>query len=108
MQRETKYRVQCLTHGGWEYYSLGDLVCGEATARAGEGSFDGDTWCEYVGLKAKNGREIYEGDIIEWDGRRFVVEYKAPRFTPFMADATQCEVIGNKWEHPELLEATQS
>ena len=75
---------------------------------------------QFTGLHDKNGKEIYEGDIIEdrW-GRKYIVEWSNERsgWIPF-ANGTGCgccevdmiynskdtEVIGNRYENPELLE----
>jgi uncharacterized phage protein (TIGR01671 family) len=74
---------------------------------------------QYTGLHDKNGTEIYEGDIIrdndyelwqvyfedgsflarcvDYDVSEFLIE-----FTP-----EYCEVIGNIYKNPELLEETK-
>ena len=64
---------------------------------------------QYTGLKDKNGKEIYEGDIV-----RFGASYIKPcavywneemtGFYPLISEhGTHLEIIGNIYEHPELI-----
>lgn len=64
---------------------------------------------EYIGIKDRKGQEIWEGDIVRYDGSQGVVTWSktAPQFIPFpsarMLD-NRWEVVGNVYEHSNLLE----
>ena len=69
-----------------------------------------DKVMQYTGLKDKNGKEIYEGDIVkdvdkDYIGGEhiFVVEHQKGSYNVSLFLTPTCEVIGNIYENPELL-----
>lgn len=134
MTREIKFRGKRLDNGEWVF---GNLIIAENGApyifppeiceidghhlRQGDDTphwVDPDTIGEYTGLKDKNGREIYEGDIMNWGNRKCRIGYIGysevhpafmfvTRHVDFVLysrnSERQYEVLGNIHDNPELL-----
>ena len=74
-----------------------------------------------TGLVDKNGKEIFEGDILDYHGRKALVRWhgsyasfiyrfadelqkRNSEWKPLYLAYMKCEIIGNIYENPELLE----
>lgn len=85
----------------------------EATQISNRTKVDNGTIGQFTGLHDKNGKEIYEGDIISNESYKGVVVYKNGSFVLDLGKSCGCVylfcldsllVIGNIYDNPELLE----
>ena len=109
--RELKFRAwhkifkRMLEPDEWHHYSGACVIKGELT------SSENVILLQYTGLKDKNGKEIYEGYILssgEAQGVMEWVEHNNTASWALFAPLNKFEVIGNIYENPELLEATNN
>ncbi|WP_312507681.1 YopX family protein [Lysinibacillus sp.] len=118
MSREIKFRAWDGME--WSYSSAVDYVEDENTWRIFDQLNEEWLYClqpyQYTGLMDKNGKEIYEGDIVQFKSIRDIIERYEVEYTNYGEWAIgmhrlsmrfkSCEVIGNIYENPELLEVT--
>lgn len=82
---------------------------------------DPDTICQYTGLTDKNGKKIWENDIVrnekgdigvaQWfeEHAAFMIWNKTKNCVCYLAenDFSKIEIVGNEFYNPELLEAKE-
>ena len=126
--QEILFRGKSETDGRWVegFYTkspsgntyIMETVCGAASPKV----VDPETVCQYTGQIDKNGNRIFEGDIvlvntsgideedgtgvISWDNEEAMYVIKINTFEISFQSiyGHECEVIGNRWDNPELLE----
>ena len=125
MKREIKFRgwnsKEMIYYPSWFTLDRNNVLCFSNPPHNYVDDSDVDypsriTLLQYTGLKDKNGKEIYEGDIFKYildDGFGDVTEYtEEVIFNQGSFDLDNCplgafcsdgEVIGNIYETPELL-----
>jgi len=118
--RDIKFRAY--SHKSKQMFDWGSLLQDDLAAILTSGE---DEVMEYTGLKDKNGKEIYEGDILKATDEIGVIKFgeydhkyhdgmlgfylDCGELGIFDAPTASCgEVIGNIYENPELLKVQEN
>ena len=129
--REIKFRGKEENSGEWVYgfYEQGsfvNIVTGKDTVRhiiQSDFLYDiaPDTLGQFSGLHDKNGKEIFEGDVVQWskDNRKYVVKFRSGMFYASVEELNErihggfplfvlcdedqpCAIVGNIYDNPNI------
>ena len=111
MHREIKFRVWDMQSKQWvESYSSIHNDCISINECFEKGKY---AFMQFTGIKDRNGKEIFEGDIVNVNGGNHIIEWRGAGFAATWSDYNldTCwfvgggpVVIGNIFENPELAE----
>ena len=127
--RAIKFRGRRTSDRKWIYGDLKKLEPFGFFIHGYDGEFclnfgvDTETVGQFTGLCDKNGKEIYEGDILRWDVNNllYVVTFESGMFYASIKECNEgmiggfplhrlteydygkCEIVGNIHDNPELL-----
>ena len=134
MNREILFRAKHIhamdsneyLNGRWMHGYLSDKNYINDKSLEGEFLVDENTICQYTGLTDKNGKKIFEGDILRhadetilktvWNDRKYVFAAQCVKGSVLLKDckwglwefeSDEVEVIGNAFDNPELLGGTK-
>ena len=122
MEREIKFRGKRIGGGDWlfgSHYNDGgeDYILPNSLASAWDYEdyqVDPNTIGQFVGLTDRNGKQIYEGDIlmqfsipceVQWCER--MASFSLGVFAIEKCTLEKLEVVGNIYDNPELLKKKQ-
>lgn len=134
MEREILFRAKHIhamdsneyLNGRWVHGYLSDKNYINDKSLEGEFLVDENTICQYTGLTDKNGKKIFEGDILRhadetilktvWNDRKYGFAAQCVKGSALLKDckwglwefeSDEVEVIGNVFDNPELLGGTK-